>query len=120
MQDAGPKLADPNWRAPPEVVPEFGPAASGELPEATPPSTPGQFAPGSPGGLPNGHAHEPSFRFGLPEAKFLSFAGPGGDAFAKGEPELFACSQLSCLNLILFSPIPSDVQDPSLSCCPLS
>ena len=87
VQDAGPKLADPNWRVPPEVVPEFGPARWGQLQEATPPSTPGQSAPGSPGGLPNGHApgHGPSFRFGLPEARYLSFAGPGGDAFAKGE-----------------------------------
>ncbi|EIE20546.1 allophanate hydrolase [Coccomyxa subellipsoidea C-169] len=57
--------------------------------EATPPSTPGQSAPGSPGGLPNGHAAppnghaaKPSFRFGLPDRKYLSFAGPGGDAFA--------------------------------------
>ncbi len=92
MQEAGPKLADPNWRVPTEVAPAFGPAALGQLQEATPPSTPGQSAPGSPGGLPNGHAAppnghaaKPSFRFGLPDREYLSFAGPGGDAFVKGK-----------------------------------
>lgn len=91
MQNAG-QLADPNWRVPPPVLPTFGPAASVQQ-EATPPSTPGQSAPGSPGGLPNGHAAaSPSFRFGLPDAKYLSFAGPGGDAFVQGR--LLPCSQL--------------------------
>lgn len=89
LQDAGPKLADPNWRVPPAVMPAFGPAMSGQAQEATPPSTPGQSAPGSPGsmpnGLPNGHAPVPTFRFGMPGDSFLSFAGPGGDAFAQGK-----------------------------------
>lgn len=102
LQDAGPKLADPNWREPPAVMPAFGLAISGQAQEATPPSTPGQSAPASPGGvpngLPNGHAPAPSFHFGMPGDKFLSFAGPGGDAFAQGRSLLLLaqCHPVIC------------------------
>ncbi|BDA50535.1 probable urea amidolyase [Coccomyxa sp. Obi] len=111
LQDAGPKLADPNWRVPPAVMPAFGAAMSGQAQEATPPSTPGQSAPGSPGGvpngLPNGHTPAPAFRFGMPSDSFLSFAGPGGDAFAQGYERLYreAAQRLEQLGGV---PVPID------------
>lgn len=87
-QEAGPRSADPNWRSRPMVLPKFGCPAHQD---ATLPCTPGQSQPSLPlipNGVPsaNGHAAAAgSFRFGVPSAKHLSFAGPGGDAFAEGE-----------------------------------
>ena len=53
-------------------------------------------------GLPNG-VHAPAtngggaFRFGVPDAKHLGFAGPGGDAFARGAPTAFNSALLSAI-----------------------
>ena len=85
MQDAGQKLEDPNWRKRPASLPRFG-ASAGPSCNAAGPVTPEQSpvvssgAPASP--VTNGHSG-PRFRFGVPDAKHLSFAGPGGDAFAQ-------------------------------------
>ena len=78
-------MEDPNWRVRPASLPSFGPSAAlnsnGPVtPEVSPVTHSG--APPSPAA--NGHS-APRFRFGVPSAKFLSFAGPGGDDFAHGE-----------------------------------
>ncbi len=85
LQEAGRRVEDQNWRTRPVSLPSFGSTAAlsskGPVtPEQSPVTHSG--APRSP--TANGHS-APRFKFGVPSAKFLSFAGPGGDDFARGE-----------------------------------
>ncbi|CAK0787066.1 hypothetical protein CVIRNUC_010282 [Coccomyxa viridis] len=96
MQEAGRRVEDRNWRTRPVSLPSFGSTAAlsskGPVtPEQSPVTHSG--APRSP--TANGHS-APRFKFGVPSAKFLSFAGPGGDDFARGYERLYkeACERL--------------------------
>ena len=98
VQEAGRKLEDPNWRIRPAALPRFGACTQKS---SNGPVTPGQSpviqrgASSTP--ATNGHA-KPRFRFGVPSAQYLSFAGPGGDDFADGKP-LARSSQIAfCLS----------------------
>lgn len=92
VQEAGRKLEDPNWRIRPASLPRFGACTHKS---SNGPVTPGQSPVTQRGAssapATNGHA-KPRFRFGVPSAQYLSFAGPGGDDFADGEP-LACCTE---------------------------
>ena len=98
MQNAGPKLADPGWRMRPDAMVSFG-HSSGSCHEAAAPGTPNGQMPngsGTAAAVPNGSG---AFRFGVPGSEYLSFAGPGGDAFAAGALLLLPLPLLLLLEL---------------------
>jgi hypothetical protein len=89
-QNAGPKLADSGWRPRPARMPAFGHSSGSAHSEAAAPGTPGLDGEagvpnGNGGPMPNGGGDRGgAFCFGVPGPEYLSFAGPGGDAFAAG------------------------------------
>ncbi len=54
----------------------------------------------SPSPTTNGHA-SPRFTFGVPSTEYLSFAGPGGNEFARGEPSFRM--GYNCFQFVLLS-----------------
>ena len=100
MQEAGRKLEDPNWRLRPASEPRFGPSMSTNGP-LTPEQSPVIQSERSPSPTTNGHA-SPRFTFGVPSTEYLSFAGPGGNEFARGEPSFrlgYTASSSYCCRL---------------------